>query len=69
MKKLIVRVDQDRCIGSGNCVFEAPAVFDQREDDGIVVLVQAEPPADLHEKVRSAAAMCPARAIAVEEAG
>jgi ferredoxin len=38
-----VTVDQDRCCGAGTCVMLAPEVFDQREDDGIVELLVAEP--------------------------
>jgi ferredoxin len=34
-------VDRDRCIGAGNCVMNAPDLFDQ-DDDGLVVLL---PPA------------------------
>lgn len=33
-------VDRDRCIGAGNCVMNAPELFDQ-DDDGIVVLLPA----------------------------
>jgi hypothetical protein len=29
--------------GAGSCVLIAPEVFDQREDDGIVILLNAEP--------------------------
>jgi ferredoxin len=32
-------VDRDRCIGAGNCVMNAPELFDQ-DDDGIVVLLE-----------------------------
>ena len=63
-----VYVDQDKCVGAGNCLIQAPEVFDQR-DDGIVVLLQAEPPEDLHEAVRDAAITCPALAITIEEQG
>ena len=62
-----VGVDPGRCVGAGQCVWVAPQVFDQRESDGIVVLLQAEPPADLHDFVREAAAVCPAAAIRIEE--
>jgi ferredoxin len=62
-----VIVDQDKCVGSGQCVLAAAGVFDQRDEDGIVVLLNDTPPAQLHEDVRHAAAVCPALAITVEE--
>lgn len=62
-----VTVDQDRCCGAGQCVLLAPDVFDQGEDDGIVLLLDAEPPEGLHAAVREAAAVCPAGAIDVSE--
>jgi ferredoxin len=60
-----VIVDQNRCVASGQCVLAAGAVFDQRDDDGIVLLLDDSPPAELHDDVRRAAALCPARAIAL----
>ncbi|MGG7572408.1 ferredoxin [Streptomyces sirii] len=63
-----VHIDQDKCCGAGSCVLSAPDVFDQRDEDGIVVLVDAEPPAELHDAVREAAALCPAAAITTEQA-
>jgi ferredoxin len=62
-----VIIDESKCVGAGQCVWVAPQVFDQRESDGIVVLLQAEPPAELHDFVREAAAVCPAAAIRIEE--
>ncbi|PZG15262.1 ferredoxin [Nonomuraea aridisoli] len=62
-----VTVDEDKCCGAGQCVLLAPDVFDQREDDGIVVLLDAAPPEELHAAVREAAAVCPAAAIDVDE--
>jgi ferredoxin len=62
-----VTVDQDRCIASGQCVIAAKEVFDQRDEDGVVVLRTANPPAELAEDVREAVALCPARAIVVDE--
>ncbi|MCW7989804.1 ferredoxin [Streptomyces platensis subsp. clarensis] len=62
-----VLIDQDKCCGAGSCVLSAPEVFDQREEDGIVLLIDAEPPAALHEAVHEAAAICPAAAITVEQ--
>lgn len=45
----------------------APEVFDQRDDDGVVVLLEETPGADLAEGARRAAAACPALAIHIEE--
>lgn len=61
-----VVIDQDRCVGSGQCVLAAPEVFDQREDDGIVVLLEENPPQDQYEQTREAAQICPALAIEIE---
>ena len=62
-----VIIDQDKCVASGQCVFTAPAVFDQRDDDGVVVLVTANPPASDLDSVREAAMLCPAEAISIDE--
>ncbi|OBG74379.1 MULTISPECIES: ferredoxin [unclassified Mycobacterium] len=62
-----VTVDQNACASSGNCVMNAPEVFDQRDDDGVVVLLEETPGADLAEGARCAAAACPALAIHIEE--
>jgi ferredoxin len=62
-----VTVDQDLCVSSGQCVLNAARVFDQRDEDGVVVLLNNAPPADQADNVRRAAAACPAQAIHVEE--
>ncbi len=62
-----VIIDQDACVASGQCVMAAADVFDQRDEDGIVVLLVAEPPAREADGVRHAAAVCPALAITIEE--
>ncbi|MEU9986927.1 ferredoxin [Streptomyces sp. NPDC048045] len=62
-----VIVDQNKCVASGQCVLTAPEVFDQREEDGIVVLLAENPPERLADDVRQSAALCPAQAIWVEE--
>ncbi|MFD7459858.1 MULTISPECIES: ferredoxin [unclassified Streptomyces] len=62
-----VTVDDSRCCGSGQCVLLAPEVFDQREDDATVVLLDATPPDGLHAAVRDAAAMCPSEVITVDD--
>ncbi|MBX6382351.1 MAG: ferredoxin [Microbispora sp.] len=62
-----VIVDEAKCCGAGQCVLTAPEVFDQREEDGVVVLLQPAPAEDLHAAVREAAAMCPGAAIRLDE--
>ena len=62
-----VTVDEAKCCGAGQCVLIAPEVFDQREDDGVVLLLEPEPGADQHVLVREAAAVCPTGTIEVSE--
>ena len=61
------QVDQDVCLASGQCVLAAVDVFDQRDEDGVVILRDPRPPAHMARDVRAAAAGCPALAITVEE--
>lgn len=61
---LDIVIDREACMGSGNCSFWAPGVFDL-DDDGIAIVV--DPAAAAEEKVHLAAQGCPTRAIAVTE--
>lgn len=38
-----VVVDEDKCVAAGQCVAAAMDVFDQRDEDGIVVLLNENP--------------------------
>lgn len=62
-----VEVDEPKCIAAGQCILAAPEVFDQRDEDGIVILLKEEPGAELHAAVRDAATLCPAAAIRLVE--
>lgn len=62
-----IHIDEHKCVGAGQCVMASPEVFDQREDDGIVILLQQQPPDTLTPSVRKAAKLCPALAIRLEE--
>ncbi|MFI6551322.1 ferredoxin [Streptomyces prunicolor] len=62
-----VTVEQDRCVAAGQCAAAAPEVFDQRDEDGVVVLLNADPPAELTDDVHNAAAVCPALAIHITQ--
>ncbi len=57
-----VRIDADRCMGSGNCLFWAPATFDLCEDGHAVVL---DPAATDEDRLRVAAEGCPVGAISL----
>ncbi|MGO4421834.1 ferredoxin [Streptomyces sp. MCAF7] len=62
-----ISIDYDKCCGAGQCVLAAPEVFDQRDEDGIVVLLDSDPPEEEFDNVRQAAAVCPAAAIVVQQ--
>jgi ferredoxin len=62
-----ITIDVDKCIGAGNCVMWSPEVFDQRDEDGIVVVMDETPDQALWESVRTAAAACPANVILLED--
>lgn len=58
-----VVIDTEACMASGNCVFNAPGVFDQDESGTSYVIDVASAP---EEVVRFAARSCPVGAIRVE---
>jgi ferredoxin len=60
---VLVEIDRTRCIGAGQCVLAAPELFDQSEDDGLVVLLAPSPAAEHEGAARQAAAACPASVI------
>ncbi len=62
-----IAVDQDKCVSSGQCVLNAGDLFDQRDDDGVVILLEDTPAAEQADNARKAAAACPALAIDIEE--
>jgi ferredoxin len=57
-----VVVDRTVCIGAGQCMRLAPDVFGQ-DEDGLVVLLNSEPPPDAHARVSDAILACPSLAI------
>ena len=54
-------------MGAGLCVLSASDVFDQRDEDGVVKLLQVYPDEAQYEKVLGASRKCPSRAIKVEQ--
>jgi ferredoxin len=57
-----VTANRDVCIGAGMCVMSAPEVFDQ-DDDGVVVLLEVEVPAEHADAAARAVASCPSGAL------
>ncbi|MEV5282393.1 ferredoxin [Streptomyces sp. NPDC052811] len=58
-------VDRDRCVGAGMCALTAPEVFDQDDEDGLVVLLHPSPGPEHRAAARMAVGLCPAGAIAL----
>ena len=58
-----IEIDEELCCGAGTCVLAAPTVFDQNDEDGTVILLDAAPADDLRAEVREAATRCPTAAI------
>lgn len=66
MSGMRVHVDRDRCIGAGLCVMSAPAVFDQEDESGLVVLLDETPTdADAGHARKIAEHICPSKAVRV----
>lgn len=62
-----VEIIEAKCVGAGQCAALAPEVFDQRDDDGVVIVLDENPSQDLHDNTRRAAAACPALAIVLND--
>ncbi|MEU1300104.1 ferredoxin [Streptomyces shenzhenensis] len=63
-----VHIDEHKCVAGGQCVLVAPDVFDQREEDGIVVLLDDSPASDKAGELQEAVVVCPAAAIRLDRA-
>lgn len=61
-----VELDRDVCMGSGNCIAEAPGAFDL-DDDGIAFVV--DPGAVSEDTIIATARKCPSQAISVWRGG
>ena len=61
---MTISIDPEKCMGSGNCAFYAPATFDVGDDNVAFVL---DPGGDSAEKIQLAVAGCPTQAITVGE--
>ena len=61
-----VHADRDVCIQAGNCVMVADSLFDQ-DDDGIVVVLVDDIPAEDQDKAREAVKLCPSQALTITQ--
>lgn len=59
-----VTVDYDLCTSVGTCTRICPEVFEIRRD-GLLYLLQDEPPESLRDQVEEAVEMCPMAAISI----
>lgn len=62
-----VTVDLGRCNAYGNCVIEAPDVFDIDDANGLAVVLDEHPGEEQRKQVESAARLCPVLAITIED--
>jgi ferredoxin len=60
-----IEIDREKCMGSGNCSYWAPGVFDL-DEDGIAVVIGD--PAGHVDRVELAAEHCPTAAITIRRA-
>ncbi|MFF4694244.1 ferredoxin [Streptomyces chattanoogensis] len=61
-----ITIDEDMCIGSGQCVLTAPGVFTQ-DDDGFSQVLPGREDGAGDPLVREAVRACPVQAITIED--
>ncbi len=66
-KSFRIVLHTDKCIGAGHCVTCAPDLFSQNEDDGVVILLNENPPMDRYAAAESAVRMCPTGVIELQK--
>ncbi len=64
---MYIEFDEPKCVAAGQCAMVAPDIFDQRDDDGVAIVLDANPGPEHHDEVREAAAVCPAAALRLVE--
>jgi len=66
MVALSIEINREVCMGSGNCSFWAPGVFDL-DDDGIAIVT--DPEGEPEDKIVLAGQGCPTQAISIYRDG
>jgi ferredoxin len=64
--EMTIEINRDLCMGSGNCSFWAPGVFDL-DDDGVAIVI--DPTAAPEDKIILAGQGCPTQAISITRDG
>lgn len=62
-----VIADTTRCVGAGQCVLTDPALFDQADEDGTVVVLVEHPEDSQLDQARQAVRVCPSQALSLAE--
>lgn len=62
-KAMQIEIDPSLCVSSGRCVFTAPELFDQRDEDGTAFLIKNVLTDSENSTARDAAMRCPSGAI------
>lgn len=58
-----IEFDEARCVAAGLCAMVAPEVFDQRDDNGVAILLTENPTDEQLPGVQEAISLCPAAAL------
>lgn len=61
-----VVLNLDVCVAHGECVVEAPDLFELSEHEDLAILLVDEPPESARERAVRAARVCPVGAITIE---
>jgi ferredoxin len=58
-----IEFDEPKCVSAGQCAMVAPELFDQRDDDGVAIVLNDSPAPEQEADAIEAASVCPAAAI------
>lgn len=61
--------DRDLCVGAGMCALTSPELFDQDDDQGLVVVKSEHVDGEQLEAARQAVGLCPSGALSLEAVG
>ncbi len=62
-----VTADRSVCVGAGLCAMTAPGVFDQDDEEGLVMVLTADPDSAEWAAARQADVLCPSGAVRITE--